>query len=56
LKKNRYDLSNPVLYVVEFSSAYKERGLATSARSKTFPGIAEAMAKQWGKYLIRCTE
>ena len=31
-KKNRYEHSAPVLYEVEFSSGYKERVLATSAR------------------------
>lgn len=31
-KKNRYELSDTVLYVVEFSSGYKEKVLATSAR------------------------
>jgi len=31
-KKNRYKLSAPVLYEVEFSSGYKETVLATSAR------------------------
>lgn len=31
-KKNRYELTAPVLYEVEFSSGYKERVLATSAR------------------------
>ena len=31
-KKNRYELPAPVLYEVEFSSGYKERVLATSAR------------------------
>lgn len=27
-----------------------------TARSKTFPGIAKAMAEQWGKYLMECME
>ena len=31
-KKNRYELTTPILYEVEFSSGYKERVLATSAR------------------------
>ena len=31
-KKNRYELPDPVLYEVEFSSGHKERILATSAR------------------------
>lgn len=31
---------------------YKTAEERSKERSKTFPGIAEAMASQWGKYLI----
>lgn len=38
-------------------SLFMEKGFKVNergkARSKTFPGIAKAMAKQWGEYLIK---
>ena len=30
--------------------------LLSKIRSKTFPGIAKAMAEQWGEYLTKQTE
>lgn len=32
---------------------YYHQGKAAKQRSKTFPGIAKAMAEQWGDYLIQ---
>jgi len=39
-----------------YADAFMKKGIdadeRSKLRSKTFPGIAEAMAKQWGQYLI----
>ncbi len=56
LKKNRYDLSNPVLYVVEFSSGYKEKVLATSAKDAEIKTMYLQSDFGFYKSAKRCTE
>lgn len=41
--------SHPAWYAESFSKSKEER---QNARSKTFPGIANAIAKQWGDFLL----
>jgi hypothetical protein len=40
------------MWFYEAASLNYKSGLRSKVRSKTFPGIAEAMAKQWGEYLL----
>lgn len=56
LKKNRYELSTPVLYEVEFSSGYKERVLATSARYAEIKTMYLQTDFGFYKSAKRCTE
>lgn len=37
-------------------AGYSRKGGAQKSRSKTFPGIAKAMAEQWGDYLMEVCE
>lgn len=55
-KKNRYELSTPVLYEVEFSSGYKERILATSARDAEIKTMYLQTDFGFYKSAKRCTE
>ena len=43
---------NGKMYSWAANKWYKTAEERSKERSKTFPGIAEAMANQWGKYLI----
>jgi hypothetical protein len=44
--------SGKKLFFSEATGGYHGEGNSCLKRSKTFPGIAEAMAEQWGNYLL----
>jgi hypothetical protein len=49
--KNGVKKRQPKWYADAFRCHGIDAAMRSKIRSKTFPGIAEAMANQWGKYL-----
>ena len=45
----------PMWYAEAFKKHSMDGEMRSKIRSKTFPGIAQAMAEQWGKYLLNAT-